>query len=94
MVAGYFFIFGTIISCHRPLMHVKTELGSVPNLSNHGHLFINVACFYVSEQNVFDFVHIWNSYQVTCIAHDCEITVGFVPNLSNYGHFVIHVVCL
>ena len=70
----------------------KIEYGSVPNLCNDHHSFNTFWVFVLISQRRmwWYFFHIWNSYQVRCIAHVCKITFGSMPNLSNYGHFFIH----
>ena len=55
------------------------------NLSNYGNIFLNFYAFVViSKKKWVDFVHIWYSNQVPCVADICKIVFGSMPNLSNY----------
>ena len=46
---------------------------------------INVEGCDSSIEEYGDFVHIWCTYQVPCIAHACKIMFCSVPNVSNYS---------
>ena len=36
-----------------------------------------------------DFIHIWYSNQIPCVADACKIPFGSMPNLSNYGNIFL-----
>ena len=54
----------------------------------------SLSVFYDISEEYSDFVHIWYSCQVPCVAHACKIVFVTVPNLSNHGHFLKHFVYL
>ena len=63
----------------------------MPSFSN---CFLNFQCLllYLSKE-CGDFVYMWYSNQVPCVAYACKIVLGSVPNLNNYGHFS-YILCL
>ena len=41
-----------------------------------------------------EFIHIWYSNQVPCVADACKISFGSMRSLSNYGTIVSNFMCL
>ena len=70
MAEWIFFILGTMIRYHGLLMNRM-------RLNNDGYFFRNVECLLLCHgEECVDFVHIWYSYQVPCVAHVYNIAYG------------------
>ena len=60
----------------------KLTFGSVPNFSNYGHFFkyyLGFLMCYLREECV-DFIHIWYSNQVPCVADAYKLEYGSLLN--------------
>ena len=52
-----------------------------------------VYMWYLREEGV-DFIHIWYSNRVPCVADASKISFGSMPYLKNYGNVFLNFLCL